>query len=310
MTEKTDPSNVVAGYDKPDSQEDWLVMKMFLRSVSNAGGADVDDVSKIIPVLRAMSNVGGFNHKKRPMTLSIHAERKYDFSGVRLNFLERERVAIERDIPYLLQEVPEAHIIICHVSDAFTIEVIRHYRKKGYNIWGEICPHYTIWTCDDLFEGPGDKTMLNTHLFCLPIFKTEADRRAILEAMLSGEDCWIFGTDEACHLDNPTKSEGVKINSKGFVVGGQTQIPQATVSYVIEKAVEAGRIDILPGFLSHNGREALGLPKSTTEITFRQKDWVVQDVLTRHSRRLGSMTARVAMGGQTRKYLPLFSNSV
>ena len=146
--------------------------------------------------------------------------------------------------------------------------------------------------------------MLNTHLFCLPIFKTEPDRRALESAMLSGEDCWIFGTDEACHWDNPLKPERVKINDKGFVLGGQTQIPRASVSYVIEKAVEAGRQDILPGFLSHNGRDALGLPRSEITTRFRRNDWTVEETVHRTSPKLGDLTARVAMAGQLRKYLP------
>ena len=302
MTETTNPDDVVAGYDKPDGEEDFLAMKTFLRSVSNAHGADVDDVSKMIPVLKALTHTK-FKHKKRPMVFPIHAERKFSLEGERILFLDRERAAIERDIPYILREVPEAHIIICHVSDASTVDAIRYYRSCGYNIWGEICPHYSQYTCDDLFEGPGGSTMLNTHLFCLPIFKTEKDRKTVLEAMLSGEPWWIFGADEACWTDDPSKDSRVKINKKGFVFGGQTQDPRATISYVLEKAVEAGKLEVIPGLLSHNGRDALGLERSKNIVRFRRQDWTVQETVERDSPTLGHLVARVAAGGQQRKFI-------
>lgn len=303
ITETTHPGEVVAGYDRPEGQEAWVAMKMFLRAASNSNGADVDDVSRMVPVLEAMTN-SRFMHKKRPMTLMIHAERKYNQLGGRINFLGRERAAIERDIPYLFEQVPNARIIICHVSDGTTIEAIRHYRQKGLDIRGEISPHYTLYTCDDLFEGPGGGTMLNAHLFCLPIFKTETDRRTIEAAMVSGEECWHYGTDEACHIDNPQKSGGVKINSLGFVVGGQTQVPKATVSYVIEKFVEAGTLEHLVEFLSHNGRDAIGLPRSPVTKRFRRYDWKVEETIGRRSPTLGELQCRVAMAGQWRKYWP------
>ncbi|MDO8548360.1 MAG: hypothetical protein Q7R71_01680, partial [bacterium] len=258
MTEATSPEDVVAGYDQPEGKVAWDYMKMFVRSASNAHGADVDDMAKIIPVLKAMTYTK-FTHRKHPMTLAIHMERKYDLFGRRINFLQRERVSVERDLSYLFQKVPDAKIVVCHVTDAYTLEVIRHLRLKGFNVWGELCPHYSVWSCDDLVEAPDGGTMFNSHLFCLPIFKTEADRQANEVAMLSGEKCWIHGCDDACWPDDPTKDGGVKINNKGFVIGGETQLPRANVSYVIERFVEADRLDLLPSFLSLNARDAYGL---------------------------------------------------
>jgi len=303
INEHTTPEEVLAGYDKPDGEEDFLSMKMFLRAASNAHGADVDDVSKVIPTFKAMT-FGPFKHKKRPMMLSVHAERKYTAFGQRILFLNRERAAIDRDIAYILREVPGIHITICHVSDAYTVEAIRRWRAQGHNIWGEICPHYTYYTCDDLFEAPNGGTQLNCNLFCLPIFKTEADRREVDGAMLSDEPYWIFGTDGACWLVNPMLDGGVKINNKGFVVGGQTQIPKAVVSYVIERFAAAGKLDLLPDFLSNRGRDAFGLPRSQRTITFKQYDCSVPETIERTSPTLGQLVARVAMAGQARRYLP------
>lgn len=303
ITENTDPADVVAGYDRPDGEEVWLSMKMFIRSASNSHNADVDKLSKMIPVLKAMTETK-FVHKKRPMALSLHLERKWNVYGQRINFLLREQESVRRDLLYLLQQVPNAHLIVCHVSDASTIEIIRELRTLGYNVWGEICPHYTIWTCDDLFEGPGGGTAFDTCKFCLPIFKTEADRRAILSAMLSGEHWWIYGSDGACWLDDPTKPGGVKINSAGFVIGGQTQIERANMSYIIQKFTEAGKLEYINGFVSHNGRDAIGLPRSKAKRRFIYKEWKVDKIITRTSPTLGELSARVAMADMEMFYTP------
>jgi dihydroorotase len=99
-----------------------------------------------------------------------------------------------------------------------------------------------------------------------------------------------------------------KINPQGFVFGGQTQVPAAVVSYVIELFALHGKLDLLPAFISHNGRDAYHLPRSKVESVFRFEEWVVPDTISRTSPTLGTLTARVAMGGQKRRYRPMHIN--
>ncbi len=303
MHEGTIPAEVIAGYDMPSQEQAWIAMKMFMRSVSNSHGADVDNLTHVIPSIRAMAETK-FRHQKGPMPLSVHAERKFYSNGKRIFFLDRNKESMERDITRIFNEVPTARVIICHVNSKFAVDMIRRFRALCFDIWGEISPHYTLYTCDDLFDGPNGSTMFNAHLFCLPIFGTEEDRAAIMEAMLSGEPWWFYGDDGACHWDNPTLPKGVKINSDGFVVGGQTQIPRATISYVIEAFAEAGKTHLLANFLSHNGRQAFHLPAAKFETHFVRRDWQVQHEIGYDSPTLGKLKARVAMGGQTRRYWP------
>lgn len=302
MTEHTDPDDIVAGYDQPKGKVALDYMKMFVRAASNAHGADVDDMCKIIPVLKAMTNTR-FTHRKHPMTLAIHMERKYDLFGRRISILERERASVERDLSYLFIEVPEAKIVVCHVSLAYTVEIIRYLRARGCNIWGELGPHYSDLTCDDLFEAPDGGTKFDTKDFCLPIFKTELDRQAVHAAMISGEDCWIHGRDNACWPDEPIGKIGGKTDKEGYTLGGQTDYPAANVSYVIEKFAEAGRMRHLRGYLSGNTRDAYGLSEPVSTQRFRKEDWIVPKVLERETPH-GRLRARVAAGGQARKYRP------
>jgi dihydroorotase len=308
MTESMSPEEIVAGYDKPDGEEDWLTMKMFIRAASNANGKDVDDVSHIIPCIRAMTHTR-FVHKKQPMVLQIHMERKFTSTGERIFFLEREQASVARDLAYILKEVPDAVIIICHVTLASTIETINYYRSCGYNVFGEIAPHYSMYCADDLFEDGNGGTALNSHLFCLPIPKTPNDMRAIGSAMVSGDPWWLLGPDGACWVDDMKRLSGVKTNAKGITVGGQTQIPMATISYILEKFVEAGRLPYLDGFLSGNASKLLGLTQKRAGPTFVRSEWTVPETISRESPHYGTISCRVARGGQICTYQLLADGS-
>jgi dihydroorotase len=303
LTEKSYPDEIVAGYDRPPGEEAWVAMKMFLRAVSNAGGHDVDDIQSVIPCLKAMSDVSSFRHKKRPMVLKIHCERKWTLLGRVIPINDRERIAVERDVEFLLKEVPEAHIEICHVSDGATIEAIRYLRQKGFNVFGEISPHYTEYTEDDLFDDGKGGTGFNSHCFCLPKFKSSKDRQIILDAMLSGDKAFHYGDDAACHDLHPTEKRGAKISEAGIVVGGQTQIAEATVAYVVEQFATAGRLEHLQGFLVDNARNLYGLPAHEGLTTnFALKPWEVPREISEVVSGIGTVRAVVAMGGQRREY--------
>ncbi|HVW82566.1 MAG TPA: hypothetical protein VHC68_01300 [Candidatus Paceibacterota bacterium] len=302
LTEKTDPNDLIAGFDQPEERRAVDAVKVFIKAASNSNGRDVDDVSKIIPFVRAMNDMGRRVYSQQHFMLMGHFERKYYRSGRRVNFLMREPESIERDLMQIYDAVPEAWVNICHVSRASTLEIIRYLRKKGYNIFGEIAPHYTQYCIDDLFEDGKGGTALNVHPFCLPIFGLSSDQQAVEDAMVSGEPFWHFGADDACHVDDTARATGVKINKDGIVLGGQTQIPQATISYVVERFAERGRLQHLSGFLSENARRAFELPPAQTVLKLTREDWEVPMTIGRDSPHWGKIQARVAMGGETRKY--------
>ena len=313
LTEVTKPEEVIMGYDQVFGDQAFLTMKMFLRAVSNSHGADVDDIRAVIPVLKAMSSrfLSRRANKKKPMVLKIHCERKWTPLGRRIPVIDRERIAIERDLELLLQEVPEAHIEICHVSDGATIDAIRFYQSKGYNVTGEIAPHYGFYCTDDLYEDGNGGTGLNSHVFCLPAFKSAKDKQIILAAMTSGEPWFYFGNDEACHNDDPTLEKGVKTNRSGITVGGQTQLPEAVISYVIEEFIKARREEFLSDFLANNARRFYGLPILNVTQTFRHTPWIVPSTIKKHFEEriedgvtfpAKTIQCQVAMGGQERLY--------
>lgn len=302
-TERSDIDDIIRGLDGVPGESPIMAVKMFIRSVSNSNGSDVDDIDRVIPLIQAMFDPSRYRIRKHPPVFMIHAERKFTLLGRRISFLDRERVAVERDIEYILKRVPNAVIVVCHVSLASTIEAIEYYQSKGHQVYGEIAPHYAAQTTDDLFEDGSGGTGFNSHVFCLPILKTSADRMAILGAMLSRKPYFHFGDDEACHNDDPTQPKGVKTNSLGITVGGQTQIPEAVISYVLEQFFEAGlTVRDAQRFLADNARRLYGLPAGERETVFVRDDWEVSTYIERELSDERVVRCRVAMGGQVRKY--------
>jgi dihydroorotase len=100
-----------------------------------------------------------------------------------------EDLMVARDL--MLAAETGAHVHIAHVSTAGAAELIREAKNRGVSVTAETCPQYFIFTEQELLS-KGTLARVN------PPLRTEADRQAILEAVLDGTlDCIV--TDHAPH---------------------------------------------------------------------------------------------------------------
>jgi dihydroorotase len=100
-----------------------------------------------------------------------------------------EDLMVARDL--MLAAETGAHVHIAHVSTAGAAGLIREAKKRGVRVTAETCPQYFIFTEQELLS-KGTLARVN------PPLRTEADRQAILEAILDGTlDCIV--TDHAPH---------------------------------------------------------------------------------------------------------------
>lgn len=100
-----------------------------------------------------------------------------------------EDLMVARDL--MLAEDTGGHIHIAHVSTARSARLIREAKARGVRATAETCPQYFIFTEQELLK-KGTMARVN------PPLRTEADRQAILEAVLDGTlDCIV--TDHAPH---------------------------------------------------------------------------------------------------------------
>ncbi len=100
-----------------------------------------------------------------------------------------EDLMVARDL--MLARDTDSHVHIAHVSTAGSADLIRQAKKNGVNVTAETCPQYFIYTEDEILT-KGTMARVN------PPLRTEADKQAILAAVLDGTlDCIV--TDHAPH---------------------------------------------------------------------------------------------------------------
>lgn len=149
-----------------------------------------------------------------------------------------EREATHRAIA--LSQVVDAPILIVHVSGADAIEQIRWAQSRGLKIRAETCPHYLVLTAKDLdldgFEG--------AKCICSPPPRTEADQRAVWEALQSGVFQVVSSDHAPFRYDD---AHGKKLHGEAAVFrhvpngipGVETRLP-----LLFSEGVVKGRIDL------------------------------------------------------------------
>ena len=136
------------------------------------------------------------------------------------------------------------HIHIAHVSTKEAAELVRQAKKTGMKISAEASPHHILLTEDDA-RVLGDESWGRVN----PSLRSEADRRALIAAVLDGTIDAI-ATDHAPH-SGPDKAAG----APGFT-GFETSF-----SACFTELVKPGRLDLkrLSFLMSANPARILGL---------------------------------------------------
>jgi dihydroorotase len=112
--------------------------------------------------------------------------------GLRGMPVEAESAIVERDIR-LVTELRDAraHLHVAHTSTAAAIAAVRQARRNGLRVTCEVAPHHFLLTDEHI-------GWYNTHFKMNPPLRSEADRDAMIEAILDGVVDAI-ATDHAPH---------------------------------------------------------------------------------------------------------------
>lgn len=271
-------------------------LKVFLFGASNDAGKSVKDLHSIDDAIR-MTYAPEIDAPKIPV--HYHAEEKWADDGSKVPVRDREYYAMIHRIAPLIRRHPEGVFYIKHVSDKRTFDVIRRLRAEGFEVYAEICFHYMYCCFNDLFEGPNGSTMLNGYLFCLPPYKDEDSMAAINKEACDPEDWKVGASDRAMHLHDPTKSGGVKVTDLGIVCGGLFVLPAVQKSLIIDRFIEAGKLENLDAFLSTNARRIHHLPPSTRKVRYVREPWTVPMEVTGIGKDGEAIKALPFMRGQT-----------
>ncbi len=244
LTDATDPAEVAAGF----TARVFTAAKLYPANATTNSAYGVTDLRQVWSVFERMEKIG--------MPLLIHGEE----IDPEVDVFDREDVFIERRLAPLIKDFPGLKVVLEHLSTKTAVDFVR---ASAPQVGATITPYHLMLNRTD-WLGHG----LRPYMYCMPVIKTEQDRRALVEAATSGDACFFLGTDSAPH----------PVARKLDVVGaaGLFNSPVAIESYTRVFA-EAGRLDSLEAFASLNGPRHYGLPPNAQTLTLERTTWTAPE---------------------------------
>jgi dihydroorotase len=135
-----------------------------------------------------------------------------------------EEIIVARDT--MLAEYTGAHVHICHVSTAGSVQLIRWAKKRGARVTSETCPHYFVFTDEDL-ETYDTCRKMN------PPLRTPGDKEAIIKGIADGT-IDIIVSDHAPHC---AEEKEVEFDAAAFGVIGLETMLGASITYLINNDI-------------------------------------------------------------------------
>ena len=188
------------------------------------------------------------------LPLLVHGE--VTFANV--DSFDREKIFIDRVLVPVLQKFSRLRVVFEHIT---TREAVRFVLGTPPRVAATITAHHLLLNRNALFAGG-----ILPHHYCLPIFKREEDRQALIQAAVSGNPKFFLGTDSAPH------NREAKESACGCA--GIFNAPFALESYaaVFE---EEGALDQFEAFASEHGPGFYGLPLNEGTVTLERAESLV-----------------------------------
>ncbi len=209
-------------------------------TTNSQDGIGLEDISKLKETFQKMAELGWI--------LQIHGEHP----GKEILATHREYMFHPHFVK-IHEGVPNLKMIFEHISDRRTIDLVK---QMPSNIAGTLSTHFMYITLNDVVE-PG----LRPQNSCKPIAKKFEDRDAIVDAAISGNPKFFWGSDIAPHIKaNKYKDCG----ACGCFPG-----PHDTL-WVLKKFEEMNALDRFEDFMSIYGPKFYGLPIPKEKVTFNK----------------------------------------
>ncbi|MBS0544320.1 MAG: dihydroorotase [Proteobacteria bacterium] len=242
LTDKLPPDEI----DRAKASGKIIAVKLYPAGATTNSDAGVTAIDKVYPVLERMEALG--------MVLCVHGEA----TAHDVDVFDREHVFIERVLSPLVRRFPKLRIVFEHIT---TAEAAQFVRAAGANVAATVTAHHLLLNRNAIFAGG-----IRPHHYCLPVLKRETHRRALVEAVTSGNPRFFLGTDSAPH------ARSTKEAACGCA-GCYTA--HAGIELYAEVFDAAGVLERLEAFASLNGAAFYGLAPNTDTITLQRESWDV-----------------------------------
>ncbi len=205
---------------------------------------------------------------------SMNAGRMAFRLGLRGMPVEAESRIVERDIRLLREIERESgvrpHLHVQHVSTARALAAIREAKAAGLHVTCEAAPHHFTLTEEAVGDYCAGEYCTNAKMN--PPLRAEADRRAVVEALLDGTvDC--IATDHAPHASHEKEVEFER--APNGITGLESALGLALRVLHREHGMALGRVIAL---MSAQPAEVIGLKERGTLRVGSYADVVVFDV--------------------------------
>jgi dihydroorotase len=242
LTDRTEPAEV----DRAKASGIVHGFKLYPAGATTHSDAGVTDIRKIEPVLQRMAELG--------VILQVHGE----VTDPAVDVFDREARFIAAVLAPLIDRFPRLRVVFEHITTREAAELVRQARP---GVAATITPQHLLMNRNALFNGG-----IRPHHYCLPVLKTEPDRRALLEAVASGDPRFFLGTDSAPHARHTKEAA---CGCAGIFSA------HAAIELYAEAFEAVGALEKLQGFASEHGAAFYGLPCNEDTITLTKESWDV-----------------------------------
>lgn len=239
LTDQTDPREL----DHAVASGHVYGCKLYPAGATTHSDAGVTDIRRIDAVLERMAELG--------MVLQVHGEATGD-----VDIFDRELRFIDTVLEPTVQRFPTLKVVFEHITTAAAVHYVTGARR---GVAATVTPQHLLYNRNAIFLGG-----IRPHYYCLPILKTEADREALLAAVVSGNPRFFLGTDSAPH------GQSSKENACGCA--GMFSA-HAGIELYAEAFARADSLARLEGFASDFGADFYGLPRNKDTLTLVEASW-------------------------------------
>jgi dihydroorotase len=242
LTDRTEPAEV----DRAKASGQVHGFKLYPAGATTHSDAGVTDIRKVDAVLARMSELG--------VVLQVHGE----VTDHNVDVFDREARYIEAVLAPVVDRFPRLRVVFEHIT---TREAVAFVRQARAGVGATITPQHLLMNRNALFTGG-----IRPHHYCLPVLKTEPDRRALLETIASGDARFFLGTDSAPHAQ---QTKEAACGCAGIFSA------HAALELYAEAFDAADALSKLQGFASEHGAAFYGLPYNEGTVTLVKESWEV-----------------------------------
>lgn len=221
--------------------------KLYPAGATTNSDSGIQKLDALDPLFDAMQKAG--------IPLLIHGE----VTDPEIDIFDREAVFVERYLASIVERFPQLKIVLEHITTQEGVQFIEASRE---GVAATLTAHHLLLNRNDMLVGG-----IKPHLFCLPILKREAHRKALLAAATSGNPKFFLGTDSAPHTKNTKETA---CGCAGCYTARHALSIYATAFDQI------GKLERLEAFASFHGADFYGLPRNSRSITLEKRTLPVE----------------------------------